>query len=96
MEFKVFTLGYMGVNSYLIYDKVNGKAAVFDAPAEPEKVLLFLEQNELSMEYIFLTHGHFDHIGSLNQLKSATNAKVVIHKDEEKYLNLCWFKSVRR
>ena len=87
MELKSFTLGYMGVNSYVIYDREKGKAAVFDAPAEPERILDFLNKNNLELEYIFLTHGHFDHIGSLAALKTATNAKIIIHKDEEKYLN---------
>ncbi len=87
MDLKCFPLGYMGVNSYIIYDKEVGKAAVFDAPAESEKILGFLKENGLALEYIFLTHGHFDHIGSLSELKAATNAKVIIHKDEEKYLN---------
>lgn len=87
MDLKVFTLGYMGVNSYILYDQEKGKAAVFDAPAEPERILGFLDENNLELEYIFLTHGHFDHIGSLSVLKSSTNAKILIHKDEEKYLN---------
>ncbi len=87
MDFKIFTLGYMGVNSYVLYDKEAGKAAVFDAPAESEKILGFLNENNLKLEYIFLTHGHFDHIGCLFELKTATDAKVIIHKDEEKYLN---------
>ena len=87
MELKTYTLGYMGVNSYILFDKEKGKAAVFDAPAEPEKILCFLNQHNLQLEYIFLTHGHFDHIGALDVLKAATNAKIVIHNDEEKYLN---------
>ncbi len=87
MELKCFTLGYMGVNSYVLYDTEQKKAVVFDAPAESERVLGFLDENDLELEYIFLTHGHFDHIGSLYELKTATDAVVVIHKDEERYLN---------
>ena len=87
MEIKAFTLGYMGVNTYIIFNKKQGKAAVFDAPAEANKILGFLSENNLELEYIFLTHGHFDHIGTVDELKSATKAKVVVHKDEEKYLN---------
>lgn len=87
MELISFTLGYMGVNSYILFDKEKGKAAVFDAPAQSETIISFLAENNLSLEYIFLTHGHFDHIGSLYELKIATNAKIVVHKDEEKYLN---------
>lgn len=87
MELKCMTLGYMGVNSYIIFDKNAHKAALFDAPAEAEKILKFLSENGLELEYIFLTHGHFDHIGALDELKTKTGAKIVIHKDEEKYLN---------
>ncbi len=87
MIFRRFSLGSLVTNSYIYYSEETGKAVLFDAPAEPGKILDYLNKNNLTLEYIFLTHAHYDHIGALSELKSATGAKVVIHEKEEKYLN---------
>ena len=87
MKFRRFMLGNMAVNAYILFDDEKGKAVLFDAPADAATLLDFLDENKLDLEYIFLTHGHFDHIDALDAIKSATGAKVIIHKDEEKYLN---------
>ncbi|MBE7024007.1 MAG: MBL fold metallo-hydrolase [Ruminococcaceae bacterium] len=87
MKFRSFSLGDMAVNAYLLFDEESKGAALFDAPMEAEDVLGFLRENGLTLEYIFLTHAHFDHIWALDAVKSATGAKVVVHRLEEKYLN---------
>ncbi len=87
MKFHRFSLGELATNAYILFNEEDGKAVLFDAPAEPEKILNYLEKYNLSLEYIFLTHAHFDHILALEQLKKKTGAKVVIHELEEKYLN---------
>ncbi len=87
MNFQRFSLGDMGTNAYIIFDEECKKAALFDAPAEAERILSFIDEKNLQLEYIFLTHAHFDHILALYELKQKTGAKVVLHKDEVQYLN---------
>lgn len=38
------------------------------------------------LEYIFLTHTHYDHAGNVSILKKVTGAKVIVNKREVKYL----------
>ena len=38
------------------------------------------------METIIVTHAHYDHVGSLKDLKDATGANIAAHKDEVPYL----------
>lgn len=87
MRFHRFSLGELVTNAYILFSEEEGKAVLFDAPAEPEKILDYLKKYNLSLEYIFLTHAHFDHIMALEELKKTTGAKVVVHELEEKYLN---------
>ncbi len=87
MDFQRFVLGELSTNSYLLFDENSGVAVLFDAPAEAEKILGFLTERKLCLKYIFLTHAHFDHIMALSELKSATGAQIVVHRDEEQYLN---------
>ncbi len=55
-------------------------AAIVDPSMECEKkVFSFLEKHKLSLEWILLTHSHWDHIASVSELKQKTKAKVAIH-----------------
>lgn len=87
MDFQRFSLGDLATNSYVLFDEKNGVAALFDAPAEADRIIAFLNEKGLSLKYIFLTHAHFDHIMALSELKETTGAQIVIHRDEEQYLN---------
>jgi glyoxylase-like metal-dependent hydrolase (beta-lactamase superfamily II) len=87
MEFQRFSLGDLATNSYVLYDQAKGVAALFDAPAQADVILDFLNGKGVELKYIFLTHAHFDHIMALKELKEATGAKIVVHNDEEQYLN---------
>ncbi|MBO5955496.1 MAG: MBL fold metallo-hydrolase [Clostridia bacterium] len=87
MELHRFSLGNMVTNSYILFSEEHRQAVLFDAPAEPEKILKYMEERELTLQYIFLTHAHFDHILALSELKAKTGAKIVLHEKEEQYLN---------
>jgi glyoxylase-like metal-dependent hydrolase (beta-lactamase superfamily II) len=39
-----------------------------------EQLLAYLSAHQLTVEYIFLTHEHFDHCAGLNALRAATHA----------------------
>ena len=61
---------------YIIIDKKTKKTACID-PSIARPVLLFLEKNELALDYILNTHHHFDHVGGNLELKKETSCKIV-------------------
>lgn len=73
------------VNCYVLYEKGGTECIVID-PENAEPVLEFLEKENLTCKYIMMTHGHFDHITGLAELKRATGAKVCIHENDSKML----------
>ncbi len=80
IEIKQFVAGQLENNMYLIADKVSKKAVLIDASSNiPE---LIEAAKGYDVEYILLTHGHFDHIMGLTSLKTAFNAKAVINKND--------------
>lgn len=77
-----------GENMYVLFDEDSKKCAVIDPGGAVDKIFKFINENNLDFEYIFLTHGHGDHIGAVNKIKEIKNdVKVVSHKDEKEMLN---------
>lgn len=87
MIIKTVSVGVMGVNCYIIGDEVTRKGVIIDPGAEKDKIINEISKEKLTIEYILLTHGHFDHIGALDQMKDYTGAKVLIHEKGTEYLS---------
>ena len=76
--------GSMLVNAYLLWCEETEKAWVFDTGPDAAPILDFLETEKLSVDAIFLTHTHPDHIACLNQLKQKMGSPpIFVHKFEE-------------
>jgi hydroxyacylglutathione hydrolase len=72
-----------GENTYVVWLLDHGDALVIDPGLEPELILEFLRTNELGVAAILNTHGHGDHIGGNEAMKSAfPNAPLVIGAKE--------------
>lgn len=87
MILKILTVGMMAVNCYIVGDETSGKGVVIDPGADGDKIIEVIQKENLAIEYILLTHGHFDHIGALDQVKEFTHAKVIIHEEGKAYLS---------
>ena len=80
MIIKRFIAGQLENNMYLVADEVSKKAVLIDASSNIPELAEFAKYYDI--EYILLTHGHFDHIMGLTSLKQALNAEAVICKDD--------------
>ncbi len=70
------TEGYAS-NSYLVSSGTEG--AIIDPSAEPNEVARALEMCGVTLKYIILTHGHFDHMLYLDELRREYSAELCIH-----------------
>lgn len=82
---KSVLLGELGNNCYLITDEATGKAALVDCTAADAEMHSLIDGADL--EYILLTHGHFDHIGGVSEIKESFGAKVVISNEDAPMLS---------
>ena len=80
MNIRTLVVGPIETNCYIVSDPETKSCAVIDPGFEPERLISVLEEDGLSAKYVFLTHGHFDHIGGVAELRARTGAKVVIHE----------------
>lgn len=74
--------GIYAVNCYVLGDKATNKAVVIDPGGDVDRIIKMLEDNDLKLEYIMLTHAHVDHIGGVEELINRTGIPVYMHKDD--------------
>src|ERR1700756_5992388 len=63
-------------NCTLVWCAKTLKAAVIDPGGEVPRLLDALKQHGLTLEKIWITHGHLDHAGGTAALKEATGAPI--------------------
>lgn len=61
--------GGMTVNAYILWDRQNRGAAIFDTGADAAPLLEAVANLDLNVVAIFLTHSHADHVHALAELK---------------------------
>jgi hydroxyacylglutathione hydrolase len=74
-------------NTYLIYDLKSGEAAIVDPGWSPDTLLDFIKKNDLKLKYIFVTHGHTDHIFGVPAIKQQF-PKVQLCLEKHEYENM--------
>ena len=79
MEVKMMQVGPIGTNCYILEE--GGRTAVIDPGDEADRVLSALEETGGTVDYILLTHGHYDHTTAVPELHRALpEAKIYIHQ----------------
>lgn len=79
-------VGELGVNCYIPYCEQTRQCVVIDPGGSVDRILGLIKENNLQLKYILLTHGHFDHIGAVNELKEKTGARVAVHPEDSEML----------
>ena len=58
-------VGVFEENTYLVVDETTNRAVLVDPGAEPERLIAMVRASGATLEAIWLTHGHIDHIGGI-------------------------------
>lgn len=86
MRIESVSVGYIGTNCYLIMNEASGEGFIVDPGHEYKKIAAKIEEMGMKPTAIILTHGHFDHIMAVNELRSLYNINVYAGADEEALL----------
>lgn len=79
LEIVALPNGQFSENCYLLADRTTGRAVMIDPGEEPRLFLAELDTRRLTLEAIWITHGHIDHIMGVGAVKEATGVPVLLH-----------------
>ena len=80
---ETFVLGALETNCYVVISK--NEAVIIDPAQNAPALISYCKEKGAKIKYIVLTHGHFDHIGAVEELK-CDGALVVCHALEKEAL----------
>ncbi len=81
MKVTYYAVGDLGTNCYIFHDSC-GHAAIIDPGWDAKRILADVKLNNLTVDFILLTHAHFDHIMAAGTLREATGAQLCVGAKE--------------
>lgn len=76
-------IGIYSTNCYLLYYDESKECIVIDPADAGDEIYETLTKKGFSIQAIFLTHGHFDHIWGAKALQQSSGAKIYAFLDEK-------------
>ncbi|RLG52675.1 MAG: MBL fold metallo-hydrolase [Thermoproteota archaeon] len=87
---RVFPLGLLKSNVYLVYEEETREAMIIDAGGGSQYVMREIRKEGLKPKFILLTHGHFDHTFELADFREVLGVEAYIHKEDVWTLETLW------
>ncbi|MCI1248094.1 MAG: MBL fold metallo-hydrolase [Megasphaera sp.] len=78
MKYLTMVLGPISTNCYIVYDSDSRDAMVVDPAWDFQRIDKELKDHTLKLRMIYLTHGHADHIGALQEMRNYYDVPVYI------------------
>lgn len=82
MHVERLVVGQLQTNCYLVWDKETQKAIIIDPGDDGDFILRRIQDFNLEPDFIIATHGHFDHVLAVTELKLALNIPFLMHKTD--------------
>lgn len=76
------TLGDYQTNCYIVHDSTAKSCAIIDPGYDAPGILKTVDALGLTVDAILLTHGHFDHVGAVEQIVNATNCDLWMSEED--------------
>ena len=86
MILEKLTVGPFQENCYIVGDEATGTGALFDPGDEAARIALAVEQTNLEIGQIIITHAHIDHVGAVATLVDEYACPVLMHREAEPML----------
>ena len=74
--------GIYAANCYIVYSETTKDGIIIDPGGDADEILKIVNENNLTIKYIILTHGHGDHIGGVIELLQVLKVPLLVHGDD--------------
>ena len=71
IQIKHFALGMWQTNCFVLFSNESKNCIIFDAGFDPQPMIDFIKDNNLTPQKILLTHAHLDHVAGVQDIRDA-------------------------
>ena len=86
LNIKTVPAGIYEANCYILVDEDTKDCVIIDAGGDADKIETAVESMSGKPKYVILTHGHFDHVGGVEEICSKYNIPFYISRADEEYM----------
>ena len=86
MPVETLVVGQLATNCYLFYDQDSRECFIIDPGENADLVINKIKDLALKPKSILVTHGHFDHVLAVTELKLVFKIPFYLHPQDEKIL----------
>ena len=79
-------VGPFAANCYIVGSEITREGMIIDPGGEARQILEKVNNLQLTIKLILLTHSHIDHIGAVKEVSEATGSEICIHADDARSL----------
>ncbi len=87
MKIIAMEVGYIATNCYIVINEETRRGIIVDPGGDADRIMEAVNKEGVTVDAIFLTHGHGDHIMALGEVKERTGAPVYISEADAPMLN---------
>lgn len=80
MIIKRIPAGIYAANCYVLYSEKENEGIIVDPGGDVDDILKYINDNNIKINSIVLTHGHGDHIAGVSELKEELKVNLLIHE----------------
>ena len=73
------TVGPFEENCYLVVDEASGRGVLIDPGDEADRIVEMVDTSRATLDAVWLTHAHIDHIGAVAEIKRRYDVPVHLH-----------------
>lgn len=82
MNVEWVTVGPFQENSYLLTDTATGRGVLVDPGDEAPRIIGMVRHAGVTIDAVWLTHGHLDHVGAVAAIKREWDVPVLLHRQD--------------